>query len=190
MIGSSAPYEIGRSPGICAATGRTLEVGERFIAVLVEPEDGPLERLDYALAAWEGGARPSRPVFAAWRAVVPEPTAKPSPLIDDDELLDLFERPLSGGEGGDQLAFRYLLALVLIRRKKLVYEGGRPADARRGRTGLMLVRPKGTALPPDRGGDGPPLIEVVDPGLTEDRASALLDQLGAIMNLDDDGRGS
>ncbi|MEZ6318057.1 MAG: hypothetical protein R3B49_04770 [Phycisphaerales bacterium] len=183
MIGSSAPYEIGRSPGVCAATGRPLAVGERFVAVLVEPPDGALERLDYAMEAWEGGARPGRPVFAAWRAVMPEANAKAQVLIDDDELLDLFERPLAGGEGDDQVAFRYLLALVLIRRKKLVYEGGRPADLRHGRSGLMMVRPKGVALPPE----GPALIEVVDPGLTEERASALLDQLGAIMNLDEDG---
>ena len=166
---------------MCAASGRTLEVGERFVAVLVEPAEGPLERLDYSIDAWEGGARPERPAFAAWRATVPEPSAKANPLIDDDELLDLFERPLGGD--GDQLAFRYLLALVLIRRKKLVYEGGRPADPRHERTGLMLVRPKGVALPPE----GPALIEVVDPGLTEERAGALLDQLGAIMNLDEDG---
>lgn len=178
---STAPYEIARTAaGVCAHSGRALAVGERVMAVVVETASGSLERRDIALDAWDAGARPAERLFAAWRSTTAEPNARPRPLIDDDELMDLFDRP--GDEPTeDQLAFRYLLALVLIRKRRLVYEGGRPANSKTGDAGLLLVRPKGTPAPPE----GPPLIEVVDPGLSEQRAATLSDQLGSIMNLED-----
>lgn len=188
MIGSSSPYDIARPARVCASTGRAIEVGETYIAALVdEPGADTLTRQDFTLGAWESGARPAAPgeVFAFWRTVAPESNEQKKPLIDDDELMDLFEQ-LGESEDESRLAFRYLLTLVLVRKRRLLYEGGAQPDAANNRHGLMYVRPKGVALPPERGGDGPPLIEVVDPGLDDETVASVTEQLGQIMNLDED----
>ncbi len=187
MIGSSSPYDIARPVRVCASTGNTISVGDAYVAVLVDaPGAESFTRQDFSIEAWEGGARPEAPgvVFAFWRTVAPEANEQKKPLIDDDELMDLFEQ-LGESDSEDRLAFRYLLTLVLVRKRRLSYEGGSPADRKSGRTGLLFVRPKGVALPPERGGDGPALIEVVDPGLDDETVASVTDQLGQIMNLDE-----
>ena len=175
MTGMSTTYDTGRPSGLCAATGRRLEVGERFVACLVEPKEGSgLVRVDYGLEAWEAGARPAAParVFGFWRAVVAAPGAKKKQLVDDASLLDLFEQ-LAGATEGRKVAFRYLLALVLVRKRLLVIEGAKG--------GTMLVRHKGAALPPERGGVGPPLLEVIDPGLDPQALEEGTEELAAIL---------
>lgn len=187
MLGSS-PYDIARPLRQCASTGDPIEPGDHFVAVLVDtPGEEALARQDFSLEAWEGGARPEAPsaVFAFWRTIATEPNEHKKPLIGDDELMDLFEQ-LGETEADDKLAFRYLLTLVLVRKRRLTYEGGSPADRASGRAGLMYVRPKGVSLPPERGGDGPPLIDVVDPGLDDETVASVTEQLGQIMNLDEE----
>jgi len=164
-------FHIASPTGVCRATGRTLAVGETYIATLVEPEaSDDLEREDYSLEAWEAGARPGegRRLFGFWRARVPEPNAPRKLLADDDSLMDLFEQL---GEESDarKVAFRFVLALLLVRRRLLVVEGTRK--------GALLVRPRGVERPPK----GPPLIEVVDPSLDEETVAAVIEQMRAIV---------
>lgn len=181
----SGTYETGRPTGRCAASGRALTVGERYVACLVEPTDGAaLARMDFALDAWEAGARPAAParLFGFWRSTVAAPGASKRQLVDDAALVDLFEQ-LEGASEPRKAAFRYLLTLVLVRKRLLTIEGSRP--------GVMLVRPRGVALPPERGGDGPPLVEVIDPGMDRQAMEEGTEELAAILaDSDGDGRGS
>lgn len=148
-----------------------MAVGEAFIATLVEREDG-FGREDYALEAWEAGARPAGAMVGSWRSVVPSEDAKKRKLIAGDELMDLFEQ-LEGTEDESRRAFRYVLTLILIRKKLLVYEGTRE--------GVVLVRAKGVPPPPE----GPELLEVMDPGMTDERIQEVSEQLSAV--IDEDG---
>src|SRR5690606_40720175 len=85
-------YEIARATGVCAASGRPIAVGEEFIATLVQGDDEDrLERRDFSLEAWEGGARPER-LFGYWRTRMHPPDAKRKAFIDDAALMDLFEQ--------------------------------------------------------------------------------------------------
>lgn len=168
-IGKSS-FHIASATGVCRATGRTLAVGETYIAALVEPEaSDDLEREDYSVEAWDGGARPGegRRLFGFWRATVPEPNATRKLLADDDSLMDLFEQL---GEESDarKVAFRFVLALLLVRRRVLAVEGTR--------RGAIMVRPRGTERPPK----GPPLIEVEDPALDDETIAAVIEQMRAI----------
>lgn len=173
LTGSS--FEIARPTGVCASSGRTLAAGERYIATLVEGENG-LERRDFSLEAWEAGGRPEQPLFGSWRATMPSSDAPRRQLIEDDELLDLFDQ-LGEAEEDSRLAFRYVLALILMRKKLLVYEGQRREGG-----AAMLVRPRGVPLPPERGGDGPPLVEVRDPGMDEEKIAEATEQLGMVIS--------
>ncbi|MBX3357207.1 MAG: hypothetical protein KF745_02145 [Phycisphaeraceae bacterium] len=163
-------FQIGSNTGVCAATGSALGPGDRFVAVLLEhDETEELVRVDYSADAWDSGARPPRPdlVFATWRAVVAAPDAKRRVLVDDAALVDLFEQ-LADTTEPRRLAFRYVLALILIRKRLLVCE------ATRGST--MLVRPKG---PRDEG--TPAATEVIDPGLDDATILDVTEQLTAVM---------
>ncbi len=182
---TGSTYETGRPTGVCAATGRRLEIGERYVAVLAEPKDGAgLVRLDYDAAAWDAGKRPDAParVFGFWRAVVTPAGAKKRQLVDDAALVDLFEQLEAATEPRKQ-AFRYLLALVLVRKRLLVMEGGGKGAS----VGVLLVRHKGTALPPEQGGDGPPLLRVVDPGLDRKALEEGTEELAAILSSEPEG---
>jgi hypothetical protein len=165
---NSTAYQIGAGTGVCGATGRALVPGEPIVTALVELEDSEqLARVEYSAAAWEGGARPAR-MFGFWRGIVPEPNAKPRLLIDDDALLDMFDQ-LAEVTEPSRVAFRFVLALMLIRKRVLVCEDARDRT--------VLVRARGTARPPE----GPALVEVIDPGLHEDEIEAVIGQLDAVM---------
>lgn len=130
----TSKYDLGRHNERCAATGEALEPGDRVVVALAEKaDDEGMDRLDFREQAWEGGARPDR-LFAFWRTEVPEPTAKPKPLLEQDELMGLFES-LEEAEEPKRVAFRHLLALALVRQRRLVKVGSEPC--------AMLVRRKG-----------------------------------------------
>lgn len=167
-------YPIGKGTGVCAATGRRLAPGERFVAALVEPEESDdLVRVDFGAEAWDEGARP-KGLFGFWRGTVQAGDAKKKVLIDDEAILDLFEQ-LAGAADQRRVAFRFVLALVLVRKRLLVCESTR---APRGdQPGVMLVRRKGDPRPPE----GPALREVIDPGMTDEAIDEVIQQFEAVM---------
>ncbi|MEM7754460.1 MAG: hypothetical protein AAF297_02375 [Planctomycetota bacterium] len=181
MTRATGNYEIGRATNTCAATGNALEPGDAIVAALVEhPESDGFMRTDFALAAWDDGARPAKParLFGFWRTTVPEPNAKVGPVIDAEGLLGLFEQLAESDPDADtdRIALRYLITLVLVRKRELVLDRvERTADRP-----VLLVRPKGVAHRED------PPMEVFEPAPGTD-LSPILDQLGEALNLDTDG---
>lgn len=170
----SQDYPIGKGTGVCAATGRRLDVGERFVAALVESDESDdLQRIDFSAEAWDDGARP-RHLFGFWRGVVPAADAKKHVLIDDDALVDLFEQ-LAAATDPRRIAFRFVLCLTLVRKRLLVCESTRAPRA--GEPGVMLIRRKGDPRPPD----GPAFIEVIDPGMTDEAIDEVIQQFEAVM---------
>ena len=172
MIGSSAPYDIVRREEVCAATGRVLEPGERHIAALVEtPDDQALVRVLYSLGAWESGARPEPPagLFGYWARVAGEGSKPAGPVISQDELFDLFEQ-LAEADQPRRIGFRYLLALMLMRKRRLVFEGAVPGDPKRLR---LKARPGGA------------IYEVIDPGMDEEAIARATEELGRVIRVEE-----
>ncbi len=171
---TSNPWEIGRPADQCAATGRAIEPGDEFMAALVEREDGAFERIDFAMDAWPDVERPPQ-LFAFWRAVRAAPNAKNQPLLDASTIGDLFDQ-LAEATEPRRVAFRYVLALVLVRKRKLELLKQRAASGED--PPLLLVRFRGTdkELPP---------IEVIDPEMDDETIIAISEQIQQIMALDD-----
>lgn len=149
------------------------------MAALVQLAEGEgFERVDYSEEAWVGGARPGRgqALYGFWRGLVPDPTAKKRLLIDDQSLLDLFEQSEEAVEGGasekERRAFRFVLGLILLRKRLLVQEGSRGST--------MLVRARGVPKPPE----GPALVEVADPGMDALAVAKVTGMLGAVISGD------
>lgn len=101
----------------CALTGRELQPGEKFYTALFD-ENGAFHRRDYSAEAWEG---PPEGAFSFWMGHVPSETKKARPVFDDELLLECFGR-LEGQTDPHQLRFRYVVALLLVRRKRLVLD--------------------------------------------------------------------
>ena len=173
----SSSYPISRSTGRCASTGREFSVGEAIVAALVEVEGREdLQRLDYSVAAWAEGARPGAgaKLFASWRATHQPADTKKKLLLGDDELLDLFEQ-LAASDQPRQRAFRYVLALLLVRRRILVYEGQQSSSE----GPVMRVREKRLAAETPA-----PIVDVPDPGLDDETTAAVIEQLGEVIGAD------
>ncbi len=171
---TSTQYELRRASNKCAATGQELHHGDHVMAALVErAEEEGFDRLDVIPDAWHSGWRPNR-LFAHWRTTVPASDARPNPFIDDEALLGLFDS-LADAEQNDprRLAFRHLLALVLVRKRLLTQVGTSPSSV--GNPPSILVRRRG--LPSDT-----PPEYVVAPELTPDLVGALTRQLTDILN--------
>ncbi|MCH8824701.1 MAG: hypothetical protein IH984_14475 [Planctomycetes bacterium] len=171
-------YRVGRPTGVCAASGETLQPGDECIATLCERiEDEGFDRLDYCPREWESGTRPER-LFSYWRTTVPASDAKEKILVDDSVLMDLFER-LGQDKRQQRIAFRFILALILMRKRLLRYVrrggGGDEGDAGdKGDNEIWFMRPKGSD--PDS-----PLIEVINPQLSEEDIRELSDQLTEVL---------
>lgn len=104
----------------CAATGKDLTPGAPCISVLLE-ENGRLTRLDYSEEGWNG---PPEGTVGYWRTTVPESSESKSSKLDTDALMRYFEQ-LSEDANPAQDKFRYVLALLLLQKRRLRLEGVR-----------------------------------------------------------------
>lgn len=176
-------YQVARSTGLCAATGSPLEPGAACIATLCErPEDEGFDRFDYSIDAWESGTRPDH-LFSYWRTTVPHPNEKKNPLVDDEVLMDLFER-LGDDDRPQRIAFRFVLGLILMRKRLLRFLGrdseqitvddAQGDEAEPTKREIWLMKPKG---------DDPeaPPIRLVNPHLLDEDVLELTEQLSEIL---------
>lgn len=193
-------YDIQRPTGVCAATGRELAPGETVYTALVDPpaEDRseeqrkvndkgelPMLRIDVSADAWEdNGFRPPF-LFGFWRAEVPEPNEKKKLLVGDAAIQELL-LSMEDATEDKQLAFRYVLALILLRKKLLRHDG---IDRREQEDGPVqdywLFTPKLDIAKGHFGKwneDG--RFEVLDPHITEGEILGVTEQLGQVLELD------
>jgi len=105
-------FEVQRCSRHCAATERELQPGDLCYSVL-EINGAEVVRKDYCAEGWHGAPNGA---FGWWKSRVPEPTAKKIKLAPNDVLLELFEHL---AERSDQSDLRYVLALLLVRRRVL-----------------------------------------------------------------------
>lgn len=193
MTRLTGAYDLGRSAGACAASGAALRPGQPCVVALCEASDGErpdagtpfglfLKRLDYSVEAWDAGSRPERLLFY-WRTSVPESGQERRLLVDDETLLDLFLR-LEADERPNRIAFRFVLGLLLVRRRLLRVVGQRhetiertgAADGRPERIEreVWLLQPRGVE-------SSAPPIALVNPRLREEDVCAIAEELGEIM---------
>jgi hypothetical protein len=110
-------YQIEANTRRCAVTGRELCPGDKFFSVLLD-EGGKFQRRDYSVEAWQG---PPEGAFSFWAGRIPVGEQDRRPRIDDDMLLDCFQRLEDDGDPS-RVRFRYVVALLLMRRKRLKFE--------------------------------------------------------------------
>jgi hypothetical protein len=148
-------YEIQPLSLSCAQTGRPLKPGETYYSVLTDSSNG-LTRLDFSAESWNG---PPEGAIGYWRSRVPHREDKNRPQPVDDSVLVHFFKRLSGDREPARENFRYILALLLLRKKLLKLTG---AAEEQGREVLFL---RETATGEEH--------RVINPSLTEEQLIAV-----------------
>jgi hypothetical protein len=113
-------YQIQPNTRRCTTSGRELRPGERYYSALFD-EGGKFLRKDYSVEAWQG---PPSAAFSFWQGRIHSTSAPRRPTIDDELLMDCFTR-LEGETQPSKVNFRYVLALLLMRRRRFKFEEAR-----------------------------------------------------------------
>jgi hypothetical protein len=157
-------YEVGRPIGRCCVCSAELPAGTKIMAALRETPQG-FERLDVSLDCWPQFER--KDLLAFWQTVIPQHEAKKKLFVDDGVLCELFER-LKDTTEPSKLNFRFVLGLILMRKRMLVYESSREE----GGHDLWTVRFKGNEV----------RMDLLNPRLDEQQVTDVSQQLGQILN--------
>ena len=158
-------WEINKPLGQCCGTGRKIDYGEEYFGALVETGEG-LQRMDFCADYWES-EKPN--VFCYWKTRLPHPNQKKQIFVDDEMLLAFFER-LGKETEQEKVNFRFVLALILMRKRRLKYDATRVEDAKE-IWRLRIVSEK-------------QIVEVINPHLDEEQIEQLSSQIGQILQTD------
>lgn len=104
----------------CAGTGLDLVPGTACHSVLVEKE-GTFERLDFSEAGWKGDPAGA---IGSWKCLVPFPAETRKHTLDTPALFQHFEELQERGQP-DEEPLRYILALLLMQKRRLKLDGSR-----------------------------------------------------------------
>lgn len=160
-----ANWEVYKPLGECSGLGKQMEYGEEYYGALVETEEG-LQRRDFSVEYWEA-EKPE--VFCFWRTKLPHPEEKKKLFVDDEMLMAFFER-LTDETEAERINFRFVLALILMRKRRLKYEATKQEEGQEVWT-LRVVGEKR-------------LVDVVNPHLEEEQIEQLSEQMGQVLNAD------
>ncbi len=158
-------WEINKALGQCSGTGRKIEYGEEYFAALLETEQG-LQRRDFCSDYWQA-EKPE--VFCYWRTKLPSPDQKKQVFVDDEMLMSFFER-LAEETEQEKVNFRFVLALVLMRKRRLKYDSSKIEAEKE----IWCLRVAGDKR----------IVEVVNPHLDEKQIEQLSSQIGQILQVD------
>ncbi len=157
-------YDVARPHGRCHVTDRVIAPGEKFMAALRETPAG-FERIDVSPEAWESFSREN--VLAFWQAVMPRAEAKKRLFVDDTVLCELFER-LADATEPVKLNFRFVLGLILMRKRLVIYENTRNESDRE----IWQVRLKGRD----------DTLDLLNPKLDEQQIVEVSQQLSQVLS--------
>ncbi len=158
-------WEIKKPLGQCSGTEKEIEPGQEFYAALVETTEG-LQRRDFCAEYWEEN-QPE--VFCYWKSKLPDPDEKKQIFVNDEMLMAFFER-LEKESEQDKINFRFVIMLVLMRKRKLKYDSTKTEDGKE----LWRLRVVGSDQ----------YVEVVNPHLNEEQIEQLSSQIGEILQVE------
>src|SRR5262249_6688194 len=136
--------------------------GDKCYSVLLE-QGGKFLRQDYSSEAWQG---PPHGSFSFWAGRIPAGEENKRPPIDEESLLDCLQRLEGEGEPA-RVRFRFVVALLLMRRKRLRFEEAR-TDGDQEILLLRCVRTRNT-------------YRVLNPRLTEEEMAAVQEEVFKVL---------
>ncbi|MCC8179872.1 MAG: hypothetical protein LIP23_03040 [Planctomycetes bacterium] len=162
-------WRIGRRTRHCAASGESIEPGTVFYSGLIENGDD-FERKDYSPEAWPEIDKAQ--FYSYWKN---KPAAQGGESkkvqVDYDRLLAFYDS-LDGAEEPGRRLFRYVLALIFVRKRIL-----RLDDMARSLDGDKLILH-------DRR-DGGRTVEITAPDATAEQLAAVQQKLNQLFDYED-----
>ncbi len=158
-------WEIDKPLGQCSGTGEKIKPGQEYFAALVETPEG-LQRRDFCADYWQ---QQKPDVFCYWKTKLPQPGRKKQLFIDDQMLMAFFDR-LAAENDQEKINFRFVLTLILMRKRLLKYDSSRTEDGKE----IWRLRTTGERE----------FVEVVNPHLDEGQIEQLSLQLSEILQVD------
>ena len=160
-------WNISKSEHRCTACEKAFAEDDPYVSALFD-QDELFVRRDYCPPCWETAEGRSG-AFSFWRTRVPRRDEDRKPLVDESVVMDFFLR-LADTEDEQRLNFRYILALMLMRKKKLKFVDARRRDDREY---LVLRRPREEAQ-----------HEVFNPQLTDEQIEQVREDLSQLLETD------
>jgi len=158
-------WEIDKPLGQCWETGKKIEYGEEYFAALVETGEG-LARRDFCADYW---LTEKPDVFCYWKTKLPHPDRKKQIFVDDEMLMAFFER-LEGEREQEKINFRFVLALILMRKRRLKYNSSKIEGDKE----VWRLRIAGDKQ----------FVEVINPHLDEEQIEQLSSQISQILQVE------
>lgn len=148
----------------CGPCEKAFDAAESLFSALHREEEGYV-RLDFCASCWE--KQPKEPLLCFWKRKAR--TKETQPTVDGSVVFDIFQK-LDGAENRHDQNFRYILGLLLMRRKRLKF-----IDVDKTEDGEFLV------LEDRRLQDVK--YRLLDPGLSEDEMQHAKDQVGKLFSM-------
>ena len=158
-------WEIDKPLGRCCGSGEEIGYGEEYFAALVETEQG-LQRRDFCADYWH---KEKPDVFCYWKTKRPCPDEKKRIFVDDEMLMTFFER-LAEETEQEKINFRFVLTLILMRKRRLKYDLSKTENDRE----IWRLRVVGVDKQ---------FVEVINPHLDEEQIEQLSSQIGQILQV-------
>lgn len=158
-------WEIASPSKGCSECGREFAPGESYHAQLFDEASGFVRR-DLCAECLQKADEWPKP-FSSWRGHIPEPEEENRPrLVDADLLMDFFKR-LEGSPEPRKQQFRYILGLILMRKKLLKFTD----IVITGETEWLVVEERGEKVS----------HRMLDPKLSETEIESLRGEIGRIL---------
>jgi hypothetical protein len=159
-------YDVARPQGQCAICHQAILPSTKYVAALSETPAG-FQRVDYCTNCWSPGFTSEASIIAFWQTLMPRPEQKKKVFVDDTVLCELFER-LGTVTEPQKLSFRFVLGLILMRKRLVLYESTRIDHERE----IWQVRMKGRD----------DMLDLLDPKLDQAQIHEVSQQLGEILH--------
>jgi len=161
---STTEWDIAKPVGTCARCARVLQPGEDHFSLLID-RTTEFARNDVCCDCWTRGG--AGECFGFWKTQVPRKDAKRRRFVDDDVILNFFDR-CEGSDDPLRLSFRFVLSLVLMRKRLVKYEN----TEMEGGAEYWTMRVNGRDEP----------VKVLNPKLDEEQIRQVSEELGKILN--------
>ena len=161
-------YDIAKASGVCSACERELVVEEEFVVALFDTAEG-FRREDFCKPCWEGRPDEAAKAFSVWQSRIPKPDEPKKPVINNNILVEFFEK-LDGHDEPAKINFRFVLALMLMRKKLLIYDGSDSEGERE----VWTMHFRSEQAP----------VKVIRPELDEQQIAEVGSQLGALFEVE------
>ena len=165
-------WHISKAHKDCFSCQKLFETGETMHSCVEEDKvTFLLSRQDLCEKCWVNFDK--KKSFTNWKTIKSAEINKKAIIVDNDVLLNLFER-LKDSESERNRSYAYLLSLILMRKRVLVFDDVHFENGEEYM--VMSYRPK-------RESDGE--VQVIDPHLSAEQINSLSDDLNKLISIGD-----